>query len=209
MSATRPESHWERMTRQNPAHSTWYIQRFRDMRERGDDLDGEARCADAMVPRGSRILDAGCGPGRVSIALADRGHTVTGIDIDPVLIQEAQRDAASRCLGQPEFIVGDICTMSPQTVPGYPFDLIVCAGNVMTFLAEGTQRDALAAMCAVLAPDGRAVVGFGTGRGYPADAFFVDIEDAGLRVENCFSTWDLRPWHDGGNFIVAVLGKAS
>lgn len=33
------------------------------------------------LPQGARILDVGCGPGRHSVALAQRGYAVTGIDI--------------------------------------------------------------------------------------------------------------------------------
>lgn len=52
-------------TNTKPGHSQWYIERFRTMAREGADLEGEARLIDAMVARGSRILDAGCGPGRV------------------------------------------------------------------------------------------------------------------------------------------------
>ena len=67
-------------------HSQWYIDRFRRMAAEGEDLVGEARLVDAMVPRGARILDAGCGTGRLSGELHTRGHTVVGIDADAELI---------------------------------------------------------------------------------------------------------------------------
>ena len=57
---------WEARTSADPQHSHWYVDRFRRMRADGADLAGEARLVDAMVPRGARILDAGCGPGRVA-----------------------------------------------------------------------------------------------------------------------------------------------
>ena len=71
-------------------HSEWYVERFRTMAAAGDDLAGEARMIDAMVPRGARILDAGCGPGRVGAELHARGHEVVGVDVDPVLIEAAE-----------------------------------------------------------------------------------------------------------------------
>jgi len=88
----RTPSRWEQIVAANPDNSTWYVERFRAMSARGDDLHGEARFVDAMVPRGSRILDAGPAPGRVGGELARRGHTVVGIDVDPVLIDAARAD---------------------------------------------------------------------------------------------------------------------
>ena len=58
------QSAWVRITQEDPGHSAAYVQRFRDLAARGFDLAGEARLVDAMLSRGSRVLDAGCGPGR-------------------------------------------------------------------------------------------------------------------------------------------------
>gem|GEM_PF-7010560 len=80
------------LTERNPEHSNWYIERFRTMAANGDDLDGEARFIDAVAPRHSRILDAGCGPGRLGGYLARVGHDVVGVDIDPILIAAAETD---------------------------------------------------------------------------------------------------------------------
>jgi 2-polyprenyl-3-methyl-5-hydroxy-6-metoxy-1,4-benzoquinol methylase len=59
------------------------------MAAEGADLAGEARLLDAMVPRRSRVLDAGCGPGGVGAELAARGHLVVGVDADEALIGAA------------------------------------------------------------------------------------------------------------------------
>src|SRR5699024_4653218 len=74
-------SKWVQIAQANPDHSTWYVQRFRDMAAAGHDLVGEARLIDAMVPPGSRVLDAGCGPGRHGGYLAKAGHEVVGVDV--------------------------------------------------------------------------------------------------------------------------------
>ncbi len=76
-------------TETEPGHSEWYIERFRKMAAEGADLGGEARLIDAMVPPRSRVLDAGCGPGRLGAELHARGHTVVGVDVDPALIAAA------------------------------------------------------------------------------------------------------------------------
>ncbi len=51
---------------------------------------------DAMAARGSRVLDAGCGTGRVGGRLAELGHTVVGADVDPALIDYAKADFPGR-----------------------------------------------------------------------------------------------------------------
>ncbi|KZM33695.1 magnesium-protoporphyrin O-methyltransferase [Oerskovia enterophila] len=201
MSKANP-TRWEQKTAMNPAHSTWYVERFRAMAAQGADLAGEARLVDAMLPRGARILDAGCGPGRVGAELAARGHTVVGVDVDPVLIEAAETDHPGST-----WLVADIAELDLPTMGvDEPFDLIVCAGNVVTFLAPGTEVEVLRRFRAHLAPGGRAVVGFGAGRGYAFDAFFADAAEAGLEVQLTLSTWDLRPFTEGGDFLVAVLG---
>ncbi|GAA3220475.1 class I SAM-dependent methyltransferase [Oerskovia jenensis] len=201
MSKANP-TRWEQKTAVNPSHSTWYIERFRAMAAQGADLAGEARLVDAMVPRGARILDAGSGPGRVGAELAARGHVVVGVDVDPVLIEAAQADHPGST-----WLVGDIAELDlPAAGIAEPFDLIVCAGNVVTFLAPGTEVAVLRRFRAHLAPGGRAVVGFGAGRGYAFDDFFADAAEAGLEVQLRLSTWDLRPFAEDSDFLVAVLG---
>jgi SAM-dependent methyltransferase len=200
---TRKESLWEAQVRRNPGHSEWYIQRFEQMRAEGADLHGEARLIDAMAVRGSRILDAGCGPGRVGGELARRGHAVVGVDVDPVLIAAAAKDHPD-CT----WLEGDLSELDlPASGIAEPFDLIVCAGNVMAFLAPGTAPEVLSRFAAHLVPGGRAVVGFGAGRGYEFGQFFDDAQAAGLAVDLRLATWDLRPWEAESDFLVAVLAK--
>ena len=197
----RTPSLWEQNVERNPNHSIWYLERMRALAAGGNDLAGEARMIDAMVPRGSCVLDAGCGPGRVGAALAALGHTVVGIDVDPVLIEAAVEDHAGV-----RWLVGDLAEMNlADHQVTETFDAVVCAGNVMTFLAPGTHVAALENMARHLAPSGRIVIGFGAGRGYLTSAFLADVATAGLSVDALFSTWDLRPHHEDSDFLVAVL----
>lgn len=201
----REKSLWQIQTERNPGHSDWYIQRFKTMQEEGNDIYGEARLIDAIIPRGSKVLDAGSGPGRLGTYLHQAGHEVTGVDIDPKLIAEAQRVCPAAT-----WITADLTDL-PEALASNEangnFDAIVCAGNVMTFLAQSTRLPVLQNFGTVLADEGRAVLGFGGGRGYDFGQFFADVEEAGLVVEQKFSTWDLRRFTDESNFLVAVLGK--
>jgi len=195
------ENGWLRMIEENPGHSTWYIERFRTMAAEGHDLDGEARFVDAMVPRGARILDAGCGPGRVGGRLAALGHHVVGVDIDPELIAAAQGDHPNAIWLARDLAVLDLASEGVSN----RFDVIVSAGNVMTFLDPATHRAVIERLGAHLAPQGRLVIGFGAGRGYEFGDFLADVEAAGLIVDLQLATWDLRPFRADSDFLVAVL----
>ncbi|WP_182112713.1 MULTISPECIES: bifunctional 2-polyprenyl-6-hydroxyphenol methylase/3-demethylubiquinol 3-O-methyltransferase UbiG [unclassified Actinotalea] len=199
----RQPTRWEAKVRSDPQHSHWYVERFRQMAADGADLHGEARLVDAMVRRGARVLDAGCGPGRVGGELARRGHTVVGVDVDPVLVEAAEADHP-----QGRWLVGDLAELD-LAAHGItePFDAVVCAGNVMTFVAPGTEVEVLRRLGAVLAPDGRLVVGFGAGRGYAFGQFFDDARAAGLTLDVALGTWDLRPLEPDSDFLVALLRR--
>ncbi|MFE3442958.1 class I SAM-dependent methyltransferase [Nocardia sp. NPDC059180] len=200
----RVPSQWEEITAADPAHSAWYVERFRGLAAQGQDIVGEARLIDAMVGRGSRVLDAGCGPGRIGGYLHDTGHVVVGVDVDPVLIAAAEQDHPG-----PTWLVGDLAELDlPARGVEADFDVIVCAGNVMTFLAPSTRQQVLSRFARHLAPTGRVVIGFGADRGYEFEQFFADASAGGLAVDLRLSTWDLRPFTDDSDFLVAVFTRA-
>ena len=202
--SSREPNAWELKLRANPGHSAWYIERFRAMERSGQDIVGEARLIDAMLERGSQVLDAGCGPGRLGGYLHRVGHTVVGIDYDPALIAAAEVDYPG-----PTWLAGDLADLDlPAAGISAPFDAIVCAGNVMTFLAPSTREEVLRRFATHLAPHGRAVIGFGAGRDYGFERFRADAAAAGLREDLLLATWDLRPFTPRSDFLVAVLRRA-
>ena len=193
---------WFTETKQG--HSEWYVERFRRMAADGADLGGEARLVDAMLPPHGRVLDAGCGPGRVGAVLFERGHDVVGVDADPVLIDAAHADHPG-----PRWFVADLAELDLIALgEAEPFDGAVLAGNVIVFVAPGTEAAVLARVAAHVKSDGFVVVGFHVDRHLPLADFDRQVAAAGLRLEHRFATWDLRPWHDAADFAVSVLRHA-
>lgn len=188
----------------DPQHSHRYAERFRDLEARGQDIYGEARLLDAMLDRGAHVLDAGCGAGRTGGYLARQGHRVVGVDLDPVLIEAAAQDFPG-----PTWLVGDLAELDlpSRGVPDL-FDAIISAGNVMTFLHPATRVAVLTRIAEHLAPEGRAVIGFGAERGYSFDAYAADVARAGLRIDARFATWDLRRFTGTSDFLVSILSRA-
>lgn len=187
-------------TETKDGHSQWYVERFRTLAAEGADLAGEARLIDAITPPGSRILDAGCGPGRVGAELHARGHVVVGADADPVLIEAAEQDHPG-----PRWAVQDLSTLDLNALEEDPFDVAVVAGNVLVFVAPGTEVAVLDALRRAVRPGGRIVTGFATDREYALDAFDADVRAAGLVLQQRFATWDLVPWTDDADFAVSFL----
>lgn len=197
------QSKWIEITTADPEHSTRYVERFRAMAAAGQDIAGEARFIDALAPRGARILDAGCGPGRVGGTLHRLGHHVVGVDQDPVLIAAAEEDHPG-----PTWLLGDLAELDlPARGVEDSFDVIVCAGNVMAFVAPSTRQQVLERLGAHLAEGGRLVVGFGSGRGYPFDEYRADVAAAGLVIDLELATWHLHPFTDDADFHVTVLHR--
>ena len=79
------------------------------------------------------------------------------VDIDPALTAAANTDHPAGT-----WLARDLADLD-LTADGLaePFDVIVSAGNVMTFLDPITRRDVLHRLAAHLAPQARLVVGFG------------------------------------------------
>ena len=198
------QNQWMAQVAKDPEHSTRYAERFRQMAADGVDVVGEARLVDAMLGRRARVLDAGCGSGRIGGHLHRAGHTVVGVDTDPVLIAVAREDHPG-----PTWLVGDLAELDlPAHGIPQPFDVIVSAGNVLAFVAPSTRGEVLQRLRQHTASDGRVVIGFGAGRGYPFSEFLSHAERAGLVPDVLLSTWDLRPFTGDSEFLVAALRPA-
>ncbi|GAA4357531.1 class I SAM-dependent methyltransferase [Angustibacter luteus] len=199
----RPQTRWIAETggRRGPA----YAARFRELAASGADLHGEARFLDGLlVDAGrtpARVLDAGTGTGRVAIELARRGHDVTGVDVDESMVVEARADGRQAGVDV-RWVVGDLLDLAD--LAGGGFDLVAAPGNVLVYLADGTEPDVVMALAAALAPGGHLVVGFAADRHVDPDAYQGWCADAGLVEVARYASWSGDPWVAGGEFVVAV-----
>lgn len=107
------------------------------------------------VQPGTRVLDVGCGVGRWSRLLASRGAHVTGVDLSPTMIAQAERRAESEG-------VADRCRFQVQDVSrlqvGGEFDLVLGVTVLQHILDPDLLRSAVQRMAAHLAPGGRMVL---------------------------------------------------
>ncbi|MET0628049.1 MAG: class I SAM-dependent methyltransferase [Acidimicrobiia bacterium] len=176
-----------------------YDDRWARLAADGHDVHGEASLVERLVARPATILDAGCGTGRVAIRLADRGYTVVGIDVDPLLLAQARAKAPTL-----EWRHADLATMASDDAPG-PFDAIVMAGNVMIFVAPATEAVVVRNLAARLAPAGSLIAGFqlSTGRA-TIDDYDAWTRDAGLVPAARYATWDGEPFTPDSNYVVAI-----
>lgn len=151
---------------------------------------------------GGRVLDAGCGTGRVAIELAARGISVTGVDADPQMLSTAQDKAPELDWAHCDLAdAGGLAAVAPG-----PFDLVLLAGNVMIFLEPGTERKVLANLADRLAPGGLLVAGFSLLADLTLERYDDLAGQAGLDLMKRWASWDRVPF-DGGEYAVSVHGR--
>jgi SAM-dependent methyltransferase len=171
-----------------------YDATYRARERAGQNVHGEADFVETFHPRS--VLDAGCGTGRVGIELARRGIEVVGVDLDLGMLATASRNAPHL-----EWHLDDLSTVRLDR----SFDAIVMAGNVMIFLAPGTEGAVLNNLAMHLAPGGVIIAGFQLAIGYlDLDTYDRLAEEARLSLSERWSTWHRDPWDDLGNYAVSV-----
>ncbi|MFK4302730.1 ubiquinone/menaquinone biosynthesis C-methylase UbiE [Paenibacillus sp. RC254] len=106
------------------------------------------------LPQGSSVLDLCCGMGRHSLALADAGYKVTGVDLSGVLLREAH---ASDPEGRVSWHQGDMREVPLEE----SFDAVV---NLFTsfgyFEEDAEQLRVLKEIYRLLKPGGRFIIDY-------------------------------------------------
>lgn len=171
-----------------------YDEAFRAQAAAGRDVHGEAAYVAALVPPGARVLDAGCGTGRVGIELARRGYDVVGVDSDASMLGVAQRTAP-----QLEWRLADLAALADEEA----YDLVVAAGNVMIFLEPGSGPVVVARLAAALRPGGLLVSGWRTDE-LTVQEYDRWATEAGLVPVVRHATWQGAPLAADSDWCVAV-----
>lgn len=188
-----------------------YAARFDNLAAAGHDVHGEATlCASLIVP-GARVLDAGCGTGRVAIRLAELGYDCAGVDLDESMLAQARARAPHL-----PWVSADLADVDLFAAGHQPFELVVAAGNVVPLVASGAEPQVVARLAAHLRDGGLLVAGFGLDRSHlPPAAGLVTLEGydawcsaAGLTLVRRLATWD-GVAYDGGGYAVNIHQRAN
>jgi SAM-dependent methyltransferase len=205
-----PRTRWHQLTGGSTGED--YATRFAALASTGKDMHGEATFCAALVGAGARILDAGCGTGRVAIRLAELGHEVVGVDVDGSMLAVARREAPDL-----RWVQGDLAALPGPVMERAPYDLVVMAGNVVPLLAPGTLDATVTGLSGLLAPDGVLVAGFGLDEAHlprgcpvtPLEEYDAAAAAAGLVLAERLGTWDGEPFGPEGGYGVSVHHRAS
>jgi ubiquinone/menaquinone biosynthesis C-methylase UbiE len=98
------------------------------------------------------VLDVACGPGLVACTLAEVAQHVTGIDLTPAMIEQAQARQKAKGLMNLTWLVGDAV---PLPFPETAFSVVVTRYSFHHFL---DPKAVLAEMVRVCSPAGRVAV---------------------------------------------------
>ena len=109
------EAHWNR---RSASYDDFVVKGFSDMRER---RAWQEHFASILGSEPLNILDVGCGPGIVSMQLAEMGHNVVSVDISDSMLECARKNASENGLDI-DFRKGDAMQLD---FPDSSFDAVV------------------------------------------------------------------------------------
>jgi SAM-dependent methyltransferase len=114
------------------------------------------------------VLELAAGTGRLAVPLAEAGHRVTAVDLDPAMLERARarRDAAGLDDDRLRLVEADLLGLRLADAGRYALAFIAL-NSLMLLGGRSAQREAVATLAAHLVPGGLAVV----------DVWLPDAED--------------------------------
>lgn len=141
-------------------------------------LDGLLPALESHGLSGDRLLDAGCGTGKSTLPMVDRGWRVTACDNSEEMLKQLRAKA------------GDRIRIEPADLRSMPdlgrFDLILCLGDVLNYCAVATTlATTLRGLAANLAPEGLLLFDLNTVATYRT--FYAEVQE--VEVDGHRVTW--------------------
>jgi SAM-dependent methyltransferase len=119
-------------------------------------LAGDVDIYAGLAPAGGSVLELGAGTGRVAFALAERGFSVTGVDLAAGMLAQAEAKRAAlpaEVAARVELRRGDMTALDLKRT----FDLVACSYFTLAHVPAGSAwRNTFATAARHLAPGGRA-----------------------------------------------------
>lgn len=155
---------------------------------------------------GSRVLDVGCGSGRLSLALAPVARAVVGLDRDAAAIEEARRRAAAAGLANVEFHEADV-----EAEPYEPWrpDLVtahLCASDAIIERAAAALRPGSCLAMVAFHVDQWKETGRVSRFAYDRARMRTRLEGAGFRVEALEVEQEVRRFGSVEEGLAAAVG---
>jgi SAM-dependent methyltransferase len=130
----------------------------------------------AGVPEGGRVLEIGCGTGKATVPMAERGYAITAVELGPSLAAVARGNLARF----PNASV-QVAAFEEWPLPAESFDLVLAA--TMWHWLEPEMAVAKAAQA--LRPGGALAIFGYTHVAGGTEQFFIDSQE-------CYERWDPR-----------------
>jgi 2-polyprenyl-3-methyl-5-hydroxy-6-metoxy-1,4-benzoquinol methylase len=134
------------------------------------------------VPPGAELLDVPCGGGRLSLALAQRGHRMTGVDWSAEFLNHARSSDAAHGVAWERRDMRDLPWRAR-------FDGAFCVGNSFGYLDDEGNAAFLRAVAAALKPGARFVL------------------ETPMILENLLGHLQDRPWWKVGDVYLLVVNQ--
>jgi SAM-dependent methyltransferase len=119
-------------------------------------LGGDVDFYVGLAAAGDSVLELGAGAGRIACALAERGFSVTGVDLAPAMLARARArlaDLPAELAARLEFRQGDMTALDLKRT----FDRVICTYFTLAHIPAGAAwRNTFAVMAKHLAPGGTA-----------------------------------------------------